>query len=243
MFNNITTQGVEESGDRLGGFEVHPSNAYLATIKLAYGTESAEGAKGLVCHFDLDGKEYRETFWVIGKNGHNYYEDKSGKKQFLMGYTVANDMMLFATGKPLSEQNWEEKEVKIYNKETKAEEPKAAQVAVDALGQQVMIGLLLKERWKSVKTDNGYVDSDEVQQENSVDKMFHPENHATVTEITKNLELGEFFTKWVEKNKDKVRSAPAKKNAGGGTAGRPPAANGGNSGAPQRSQSNDMFKR
>ena len=245
MFNeNITTDGIEESGDRLGGFKVYPSDAYLATIKLIYATESEGGAKGLVCHFDLDGEEYRETLWPVGKNGHNYYEDKNGKKQFLMGYTVANDMMLFATGKPLTEQTWEEKEVKIYNKETKAEEPKAAMVAVDALGQKVMVGLLQKERWKSVKTDNGYVDSDEKQLENSIDKMFHPENFATVTEITKQLPVGDFYTKWLEKNKDVTRPAPAKKgNAGGGTAGRPPAANGGASGAPQRSQSNDMFKR
>lgn len=245
MFNNqITTDDIEESGDRLGGYKTYPSDAYEAIIKLAYGTESADGAKGLVCHFDIDGEEYRETFWVIGKSGHNYYVDKNNKKQFLMGYTVANDMMLFATGKPLNEQNWEEKEVKIYNKETKAEEPKAAMVAVDALGQKVVIGLLLKDRWKSVKTDAGYVDSDETQEENSVDKMFHPENFATVTEVKKQLPLGDFYAKWVEKNKGNKRPAPAKRgNAAGGTAGRPPAAGGGTSGAPQRSQSNDMFKR
>lgn len=233
MFGNLTADGLEQTGDRLGGGGVRESDAYDGTIKVAYaGKASASNAQSLTVIFNLGGSEYRETFWVTNKNGENFFIDKqdSSKKVPLPGYTMADDLCLLTTGFPLSEQTFTEKVINLYDYEAKKEVPTNVHVIMDLMGKPITLGLIKQTVDKTKKNDStgSYEPTGETRDENLIDKIFHHDSKRTVTEVRNGIEVAEFFPKWVEKNKgvtrNRAKGAQGKTGAPGRPAGAPPAA-------------------
>lgn len=233
MFGNMTNDGLEKSGDVLGGGGVVDTAVYPAKIKMAYKIVSKGGATGIVTQFELpDGKQYSETLYVTNKQGDIFYT-KNDKKYPLPGFTTVNDIALMATGFPLSEQNVEEKVVKVYNYESKAEIPTKVPVLVDLLGKDVKLAIQrnLEDKTALNESTQQYEPTGETRDTNNIDKVFHAESNKTVTEIVEKKDA-EFLGKWAEKNDGKVRNkvkggegksgAPTRSNpTSGGTTGKP----------------------
>lgn len=234
MFGNLSTDGLEQTGDRLGGGGVRESGAYDGTVKLAYaGKASASNAQSLTVVFDLGGQEYRETYWVTNKNGENFFVDKQDKNKRvpLPGYTMADDLCLLTTGFPLSEQNAAEKVISLYDYEQKKEVPTNAHVFLDLIGKPITVGLIKQTVDKTKKNDSTgqYDPTGETRDENVTEKLFHFESKRTVTEIRTGQEDAVFHPKWVEKNAGKTRNrAKGAEGKSGAPArpGAPPAAGG-----------------
>ena len=53
VFGNLTNDGLEETNDRLGGFNVRDTDASDATIKVAYAGQSAGGARNVTLVVNL----------------------------------------------------------------------------------------------------------------------------------------------------------------------------------------------
>ena len=105
-FGNLSSEGLEESQDRLGGFSVLDSDIYTGTIKAFYAGQSSKGAKSVTLIFSHDGKEYSETVYVTNRNGENWFmnpQDKT-KKVPLPGFTTIADICLVCTDAPLADQ-------------------------------------------------------------------------------------------------------------------------------------------
>ena len=221
LFNKLTSDGLEESQDRLGGFSPFDSDIYIGTIKVAYAGTSLGGATSVSVVVDADGKEYRETFYVTNKKGENFFISQDKKKVPLPGFTVVDDICLIASGKPLANQETEEKVIKLYDFEQRAEVPKSVPVLTDLVGQKIALGILKQLENKNAKNAAGeYEATEETREVNVVDKVFHPEMKLTVAEARNGKEDPEFWDKWVEKNKGTVRDKTEKK--AGGNAGAPP---------------------
>lgn len=206
-FGNLSTDGLEEVRDSLGGGGAIDSDSYTGIIKLAYAGASSSGARFLAIHLDLNGREYRETLYVTNRQGQNYYE-KGGKKIPLPGFTVANDMALLTTGYPLSNQTIEEKVVSLYNFEERKEIPTKVQAVTSMMGKKITVGILksIVDKTKKNEQTGMYEPTGETREENNIDKVFHAETKKTVSEFTNNVEKAEFHDKWVEKNKGQVRN-------------------------------------
>ena len=178
LFKNLTTDGVEKSEDRLGGFSILDSDIYETTIKAMYAGESQKGAMSVTLIGDVGGREYRETIYITSsksKGQKNYYE-RDGKKMPLPGFTVIDDICLIATGKPLADQDTEEKVVNIYDFDQKKEVPTTVPMLVEALGQKVALGIQKQLENKNVQNASGeYEATEETREINVVDKVFHPE--------------------------------------------------------------------
>ena len=221
LFNKLTSDGLEESQDRLGGFSPFDSDIYIGTIKVAYAGTSLGGATSVSVVVDADGKEYRETFYVTNRKGENFFISQDKKKVPLPGFTVVDDICLIASGKPLANQETEEKVIKLYDFEQRAEVPKSVPVLTDLIGQKIALGILKQLENKNAKNAAGeYEATEETREVNVVDKVFHPEMKLTVAEARNGKEDPEFWDKWVEKNKGTVRDKTEKK--AGGNAGAPP---------------------
>ena len=68
-----------------------------------------------------------------------------------------------------------------------------------------------ESRPKQVKNDNGvYVDTAEMREVNSIQKVFHPENHKTIAECKAKSDTAKFYQDWLEKNKGQVRTIASK---------------------------------
>jgi hypothetical protein len=240
MFGNLTGDGLEQTGDRLGGGGVRETGAYEATVKLVYaGKASSSNAQSLTVLLDMGGQEYRETLWVTNKNGENFFLDKQDKtkKVPLPGFTIADDLCLLTTGMPLSEQTFSEKVVNIYDYEAKKEVPTNVHVLMDLIGKPVIVGVVKQTVDKTKKNDNTgeYLPTGETRDENVIEKVFHAESKRTVTEFRAEQEEAVFYGKWVEKNAGKTRVRAKGAEGKAGAPARPGAAPG--AAAPQAKKS------
>jgi hypothetical protein len=224
LFGNLTSDGLEDSQDRLGGSQVFESNIYTGPIKVAYAGQAPSGARNVTLIMDLGGNEYRETVYITNKKGENYFlnkEDKS-KKVPLPGFTTIDDICLVTTGKPLAEQESEDKMVKVYDPDLKKEVPKSVPVITALLGQIVSLAISKNLENKSEKDNNGtYVPIVETRLTNNIEKVFHTETQMSVAEARNGLEKGLFWNAWIERNKGKDRDKRTIKDGIAGHAGKP----------------------
>jgi hypothetical protein len=226
--------GVDgEEKDVLGGRSLLDSDAYPATITMAYMSESEGGAKALnITAMTEDGKEIRGAIYVTSgrAKGQKPTYEKDGKTYPLPGYLLVNSLCQLATGKEISQLETEDKVIKLYNYEAKAEIPTTVPVVVELLQKQVVIGLLKQIVDKTKETSPGskvYVPTGETREENEIDKFFCARDgfeNLTLTEVKTKAAGGEvaepFYASWIEKNKGQVRNK-AKGASAGGTPGAP----------------------
>lgn len=229
LFGNLTTDGLEETQDRLGGFQPFDTDVYTGKIKAAYAGESSGGAKNITLLVDMPGgKEYRETVYITNKKGENFFLNKqdNSKKVPLPGFTIIDDICLIVTGKPLAQQEVEEKQFKVWDNEAKKELPKAVMMLTELVGQDIKLGILRNLENKSEKQGDSYVATAATRETNNIDKVFHPEQNLTVAEARSGQEEAKFLDAWTERNKGQVRDKrEIKEGEGGGTAGAPKASN------------------
>jgi hypothetical protein len=202
---------VESQGDFLpSGSFTNPTGIYKCLIELAYMGVSSGGAKCVTVHFkQADGPmTHRETFYITSgeKKGCKPYYVKDGKKHTLPGYETIDNLALIAASKRLAQLTAEEKVVKLWNWEKRAEEPTTVQVLPELMGQPVRVGLTLREENKRKKVGNEYVDTNERRTYNETSKLFHA-NGLTVAEKQAGTTDPEFISDWEEKfPADYVRS-------------------------------------
>ena len=215
VFGNMSTEGMEEQGDSLGGFQTYDSDIYLADVKAFYAGKARESnSQNVTVILTLPGnKEYRETIYVTNKNGENFYKNDNDKKVILPGYQLADSIAMMTTGKPLNQLTAEEKVVNVWDPEESKELPKAVQMFTEVLGNKIYAGIVKEIVSKTVKGQDGkYHPTDETREQNRIDKFFHSESKQTMTEAKDGLEAG-FFDKWLEANKGQVKNK-AKGNKG-----------------------------
>ena len=236
FFKKLTNDGLEESQDRLGGYTPLESDIYTGTTKAMYAGHSQGGAMFVTMLVDLAGKEYRETFYVTNKKGENFFlnKDDKTKKAPLPGFTIVDDICLIMTGKPLAEQESEEKVINIYDYELKREVPKSVPMLTELLGQKITLGIIKQVENKNVKQGDDYVATAETREINLVDKVFHPEMKLTVAEARNGQEEAKFHDAWAVRNRGQTRDKRTLKDGAGGTSGAPPKASGSSGAAPAR---------
>lgn len=206
---------VENTQDTVGGFQPLQSDIYNAVVKVAYTTESKNGATGVVLILGLDGREYRETLYITNRNGDVFYT-KNNIKHYLPGFVNIDELCLVAAGKPLSECETEEKKVKVFNFETMKEEPTDVPVIMDLVGKEIKVAIVLEKQFKQAQGSNGYEDTDEVIERNQINKFFSTEGF-TANEIKDGVEDADFYDKWIESNQGRVIDRTKKKKNDSGT--------------------------
>ena len=226
IFGNLTNEGLEETTDRLGGFQIRATDIYPATIKAAYAGQSAGGARNVTIVVELPDGEYSETIYVTNKKGENWFlnqNDKS-KKVPLPGFTTIDDICLVTTGKSLSEQDTEEKVVKVYDYDERKELPKAVPMLVDLISQTLFLGIVQQTVDKNQKNESTgeYEPTGETRDENIIEKVFHDPSKMTVVEARQGATEPVFFEKWLSKNKGNIRNkAKGADGKGSAQSGRP----------------------
>lgn len=231
LFNNLGTQELEKSEDRLGGFKAIDTDIYTGPVKALFAGKSKEGAMSLTVVVDIGGgREYKETLWITNKKGENFFT-KDNKKQPLPGFTVANEIALMTTEKELHQLDTEEKVIKLYDFELKKEVPTTVQMVTEAIGKPVALGILKVLENKSKKNDSTgkYEPIEETREVNIIDKVFHPELHVTIPEA-RDQKPAEFWDGWLKRNKGQLRD---KRDIKDGDAGAKSGGKGGSSGPPQ----------
>lgn len=239
-FGNLKSDGLEESQDRLGGFQARESGVYDFKIKAFYAGQADSGAKNVSVILEDSKGEYRETIYVTNKAGENWFinKDDKTKKVPLPGFTTIEDICLCTVGKPLAEVEWEEKVIKLYDYDQKKEVPTSVLMAVEMLGADITVGLIQTLKNKGAKqADGSYADTAEERTEVNIAKVFEFNTKLTVAEARNSQTEAEFYGKWAEKNKGVVVDKRTIKDGQGGKAVPKPQAGGAAAaaGAPKKS--------
>lgn len=182
---------IKDAGDSLppesGTYGPLPTGLYPVIVKLAYMSQSSKGANGLNLHLsrvDNSAGEIRQTLWVTSgkaKGQKNYYTDRNGVKHLLPGMANASQLHELITGKPLDEANIEKKLVKLWNYDTKQEEPTEVPVLMDLLKQPVIVGLTKNVANKNaLNADGDWVPTADLREFNEIEKFFSPDGHTLV---------------------------------------------------------------
>jgi hypothetical protein len=239
LFGNLKSEGLEEATDRLGGgFGAIETNIYSGIIKALYAGQSAQGARNVTLITDFGGREYRETIYITNRAGENWFAAKdkdgkaTGKKAPLPGFTLVDDICLIATGKPLAEQEAEDKVVKVYDAEAQKELPKSVPMIVEAIGKPISLAIQKTLENKSVKEGDVYVPTAETREVNNSEKAFDTDTKMSVVEAKAGAEKPAFWDAWLEKNKGKTRDKRTLKEGEAGAAGAPPKARAAGSATP-----------
>lgn len=230
---------VGEEKDTLGGGrKVFDSNAYPAKIGMAYVDKSKGGATGLFLTLLIgeSQEELRTTLWMTSgkEKGCKPYYTKDGENYPLPGYSMAKSLAGLTTGLDISDLEPEEKVIKLYNYDAKAEVPTKVQALTQLIGQEIIVGLIKQtvDVTKQVGDTQVYEPTGETREENEIDKFFCAKEgfeNMTTTEI-KAKGTAEFHPEWVKKNAGTVRN---KAKGKAGTAGAPGAAAAGVTGTPK----------
>lgn len=226
-----TAEDIKPVTDSVGSSGPLDSGIYAGVVSMAYLEQSKGGALAVVLTIKTDeGREIRnQKLWVqsrASKGNKNFYMDKDGKKNYLPGFVTANSLALLAAAKELSALTPEEKTIKIYNFEAKADVPTKVQVLVELLDQAVHVGVVRQTVDKNAQNASGdYVPSGETRDENEIDKFFRARDRLTTAEVLAGATEAAFYDTWSAKNtgvtKNRAtgtRHPSLGSTAGGGTA-------------------------
>ena len=218
MFDKLKTDGHEEQKDRLGGgYSALETDIYTGKILAAYGGKSSGGALNVTLVFEHPTGKYNETIYVSNKKGENFFMSDD-KKVSLPGFTTINNICLILTGKPLDEQEMEDKVFLVWDKEASKELPKSLPALVNIMGEEISFAISKSLENKNKLEGDVYVPTEETRDVNNIEHVFHTESRMTVTEATNGVETAEFWDKWLDKNKGVTKDKTKKV---GGVAGKP----------------------
>ena len=170
-----------------------PSDVYEMTIEYAYETESKSGAIGLVLKLVNEAVEHIETLWVQGKNGQNYWE-RDGKRNYIPGFTAANDLARLTLDLEISEVESEERVIELYDFDKKAKVPVTVSMLDALVGETVVVAI------KQAKEDS-YNKPTESRLSSSIAKFFQADTKRTVEECIAGIEEGAFVDAWLAQHK------------------------------------------
>lgn len=219
---------IVEEGDSLPAKRswTQESGVYPVTVDLAYLKESQGGSKQLVVHFKehpFGGFTIRQTFIMTSgraKGQKNTYTDSDGNERMLPGMQHVNSLFQLTLGKPISDVDFEARTVPLYDYEQRAEVPTEVPVPLDLIGQELQIGVLKVEQNKRAQQNGSWVDTNEKQEINEIDKIFDADGR-TLTEKKAGAEPV-FVNQWRERNEGRTVQK-YKPVAGAATPGAPPA--------------------
>lgn len=226
LSNLATDESIKNETDSVGGGGPVETALYPAEVSLAFVKKSAGGALGLNLHLKLDnGHEHRETLWVQSgdaKGNKNFYENAQGEKKYLPGFMTANSLTLLGIGKEISQLDTEEKVVKLYSLDAKADVDTKVDMVMDLIGARIIVGLQKQIVDKNQKGDDGvYRPTGETREINEIDKFFREKDKLTTAEIRAGAEEPAFYNTWDQKMTGKTRNKASAANDANGAQGAP----------------------
>ena len=191
-----------------GGSYLWDSGVYKTIVDMAYFDQSKGGAHSLnVTLLGEDGKKLKQTIWFTNRKEEVHFINQKGEKDYLPGYTLANNLALIITGEDINEafESSEKKMVNVYDFNEKKEKPTEKSVATSLLGKQVKVAVLKQTVNKRVNDGTGnYVDSAETRDENQIKEFYFSDSDLTVVEKAKDAKEALMMPKWAERNTGKT---------------------------------------
>jgi hypothetical protein len=205
------------------GFKPMESNIYDFTIKLAYFSTSAKGAKAVNLEMHTDaGDKRRFTVYMTNQQGSVKYKDKKGEMQYLPGFLTVDGLCLLTVGKSIMQLQKEvqTKTINLYDFNQKKEVATDVEMLVPLLEKRVKVGIIKKRENKTKKNESTgkYEPINEERFVNEISKVFRERDNKTVSEILGKMEkaifIDEWLGRWENQTDDRYKEVAQAGNAG-----------------------------
>lgn len=182
-----------------GGFLL-PTGLYPMVIENAFLDKTDSGAMMMHVHLKrkIGGNQvYRFSNCILSGNdkGNKPTYVKDGKEYPLPGYSQMNQICKIAGDVTLGQIEPENKLIKLYDFDAKAEVPREVPVVTQIVGQEILVGIRLRKENKRALSNGKWVDTNEAREFNEIDKVFYPDGF-TVTEKVAEATEAAFVEKW-----------------------------------------------
>lgn len=222
-FANLSTEGLAERKDVVGGFSLPESGIYHSIIKAMYlGQSSTSQARSVTIIFvPENGSEQSVTVWVTNRDGKNH--DKNNR--MLPGYELIDDICIMVTGKGLNSQAMRTVELELMDWEDRQRKMMAKTIFADIVDKPIYFAVQKSIVDRNKKDGSGnYVATGETREEIQIQKAYHYPTKSTLREAQKKIPEHPHFTEWNEKHSGKTINRAKGANAGAGVkTGRPDA--------------------
>lgn len=186
-----------------GGFTL-PTGLYPMVVENAY-LEKKSDTGALMMHVHLKRKTggnqvYKFKNCIVSGNAKGNkatYIGKDGRELPLPGYSQMDQICRIAGDLKLAQIEPEKKLVKMWDFDASAEVPREVPVVTQIVGQEILVGIVLKRENKRANQGGKWVDTNEAREFNEIDKVFYPDGF-TVTEKAAEAETAEFVEKWTK---------------------------------------------
>lgn len=221
MFANINSSNIESADDQdslRGGFNVLPSGLYEGLLESAYMDQTPSGAAYMSLNLKVKPKdgsgevadlEYRS--FMTNRQGEVFYTRKdSGKKVFLPGFQLVDELCNLYLGRPVSAldaSNFVAKTAMQFDPTTKTQVPTEVSYVTSLSNLPVNLAILHKKDFKFTAEGK----SEDTREFNEVVKFFAAD-WRTLQELKKDAP-SEYAIQWENNNKGKVRDLTTKGNA------------------------------
>ena len=202
----VVADTAQKETDSVGGRSLLTTGFYDFNIKMAYAAKAKSGSIFLSLELvDADGNAHNEKLYYVSKAGKSTYE-RDGKEYPLMGYSAANAVALFATGKGIAEQESETKVIKLYSHDAGGEVKTEVEAIPEMIGQTIRVGIVQQTVNKSVLVDGNYANTNEEKSECVIEKVIDITSNRTVSETLAEMEEPVYYNKFMDKLDGKVRN-------------------------------------
>lgn len=199
---------AEKEEDILGGsVGPLPSNIYRAQVNVSYLEETKSGALMAHIHFKLsNGSQFRTSQCLHSGKAKKYSATytRNGKTFKLPGLVNVSAICELGGKLDISKMSTTKKTIKLYNFESRKEEPTEVNMLMDMIGLKVQLGLANEIQDINEKDAQGnYTPSGYTREVNELSKVFRYDDGKTSSEVTAD-KPAEFIKKWLDKNENKV---------------------------------------
>ena len=237
LFSNVkSSTKTEKVTDRVGGFVIHETGVYEATLRRMYASKADSGSLGVTLELDLftdpnSDKTTRmtKTIYVTNSEGENFFISQKDNKQYMnSGWLMIDAIANFATDGEAGLAELETEEVFIKRTVDGQETTVTVEGYPEVADLSLNIGLMKVNKPVSKKVDGKWVDTEEMRDENEIERIFNEEGFTFLEWEANQLDAPEFINKWEKEWKGKTKTIKPKVAKTSRTAGgRQPAARGG----------------
>jgi dimeric dUTPase (all-alpha-NTP-PPase superfamily) len=241
--NKKAAKDDKVESDFMGGGFLLDTDIYQGKIKYAYiGKAANSDARNCTLCIDFAGKEVTKSIWMTNRDGDVTYTDKKTKEQKnLPGYNQINSLAMLLLSKEVGDLDVEEKTLKLYDYDAKADVAQAVDCFVELHGLDLSVAVERQTVDKTEKNEStgDYEPTGETRDVNEFIKFFPQEPLVTLSEVAQFVKSlggdfdevladgdlgkaiekmeddGEYATTWLKRNRGVTRDVSVAGKKGG----------------------------
>ena len=217
LLSKVKSTKTEKVEDRVGGFQVHPTDVYDALLERVYAYKTDGGTLAVVVEAEIypnpdsdETKRYSQTFYVTNGDGENFYTDGQGKKRLNSSWVIIDSLAVLATKGEAGLAELDTEDITIKLKRDGKEVNEDVESFFELEGLECKLAIQHVNKPKTQKVDGKWVELEgEFSDSNEVNHVFNDEGF-TALEYEAELAKPEFMEKWLKQWKGKTRTVKPK---------------------------------